>query len=72
MKLQPLDLADAQQSRRCRICHEPIVATNVPTGWPLLFRKITYPPPVVVLNFGEEFAHEACLAGGERQAGGAT
>lgn len=49
----------AREAGECRICGEPIVGT-FPEGWQFMFGKMQYPLDVV-LNFGAEFAHQACL-----------
>jgi hypothetical protein len=46
----------------CRICGKPIaVSKGLPKDWETIYKVRVFPRPNVVLNFGEEFAHEECL-----------
>jgi hypothetical protein len=55
------DLKTAQAKRICRICEQPIgVSTGRPAGWTDSFGEQLYPVRLT-LNYGEEFAHTACL-----------
>ena len=53
-----------EEARRlgvCRICQKPIVSgPGFPKGWQFEFGKMVF-PQAVTLNFGDEFAHTACL-----------
>lgn len=59
-----LTLEEAKRTGRCRICGgqiiEPGAPAGYPHGWKEEFREMLY-PLAVTLNFGEEFAHTACL-----------
>lgn len=55
-----LTVQEAREKRVCRICEQPIQTQGSPKDWPILFGEMTYPLQVT-LNFGEEFAHTACL-----------
>lgn len=60
----PANTYQVEEARRmgvCRICHEPIRVSHAMAGWQHEFREMLY-PQAVTLNFGDEFAHTACLA----------
>jgi len=57
---EPLELKEARESNRCRICHQAIGAEMQPSGWKDRFDELLYPVHVV-LNTGQEFAHKDCL-----------
>jgi hypothetical protein len=54
-----LGVEEARARRVCRVCEKPI-AWGGPVGWPFEFRSLVYPEQVT-LDFGDEFAHAACL-----------
>lgn len=37
------------------------MSNGLPEDWPTMYKLRVFPKPNVVLNFGEEFAHEECL-----------
>jgi len=55
-----MTVAEAKGKRVCRICGEAISVTAVPLSWTEDYGEMTW-PIAVTLNFGEEFAHTACL-----------
>jgi hypothetical protein len=57
----PMTVDEAKRRRVCRVCEQTIHATG-PVDWPDNFGMLVW-PETVTLNFGEEFAHTACLEG---------
>lgn len=60
-----MTVQEARERNVCRICGEPI--KNVggqPKGWQEEFGQRLFPPPAITLNFGDEYAHTACLPEG--------
>lgn len=58
-----MNLETAKRLRVCRICEEPISASEgSPLGWEEDFGERLFPLPALTLNFGKEFAHTLCLA----------
>ncbi len=55
-----MTVEEARKRRVCRICQEVIPAVPAPMGWTHEFRQQLF-PVALTLNFGEEFAHTACL-----------
>jgi len=55
-----MTVAEAREKRVCRICELPISLSGTPKDAPLEFRQMVYPQKLT-FNFGEEFAHTACL-----------
>jgi hypothetical protein len=55
-----LTVEEARERRVCRVCEIPIIGVLAPMGWAHEYGHMTYPDRIT-LNFGEEFAHTACL-----------
>jgi len=56
-----ITVAEARSRRVCRICEQPISpGPGCPLGWETEFGRMVY-PAAVSLDFGNEFAHTACL-----------
>jgi hypothetical protein len=56
-----MTVEEARASSVCRICGKNInVPTGQPKGWESEFGEMVY-PLAITLNFGDEFAHTACL-----------
>jgi hypothetical protein len=56
-----MDLDKAKELGVCRVCEIPFKGIDVqPAGWQDRFGSLVYPQSIV-LDFGKEFAHEACL-----------
>lgn len=57
-----MTVKEAQEKCVCRLCGESVSFVGQPIFWKTEFGKRMFPGKILVLNFGEEFAHEACLA----------
>jgi hypothetical protein len=56
------DVAKARIAGVCRVCGGAIPGgPGRPPGWQTGYGSLSFPPPAVTLNFGDEFAHTACL-----------
>lgn len=51
---------EAKAAGVCRVCREPIDLSESPTGTAERFGSMVHPEKLV-FNFGEEYAHQACL-----------
>lgn len=56
-----MTLKEAQEKKCCRLCEEPIIVYGAPKDWMISFYQLSYPPPVIILDYGDEFAHKHCL-----------
>ena len=56
-----MTVEEAQKLRVCRICEQEFSVPG-PAGWPSQFKRMVFPVRVL-LNFGQEFAHEDCVQG---------
>ena len=56
-----LSLEEAQATKRCRVCGDPVpIPGGQSAGWMREFGRMVWPVKVT-LNFGDEFAHTDCL-----------
>jgi hypothetical protein len=56
-----LTLETARKHNRCRVCEKPILVGGlVSASWKTTEKEI-YHPEHVILSYGAEFAHQACL-----------
>lgn len=51
---------EARKSGCCRICMVSFPHVIAPEGWQFEFGELVYPIGIT-MNFGDEFAHTACL-----------
>jgi hypothetical protein len=55
-----MTVEEARKNRVCRICGEPLPVPVAPRDWTIAFGEMVY-PVAITLEFGDEFAHTACL-----------
>ncbi len=60
-KVKTMTVEEARKAYVCRICEKPCgCGPPGPLGWQTEFGSCVY-PEAITLNFGDEYAHTACL-----------
>jgi hypothetical protein len=59
---------EARERKVCRICGQPVSNPKAqPKDWQTEFGERLFPYPALTLNFGDEFAHTACIEAQEKK-----